>query len=116
MHVFITGASGLIGSYTTQYLLDRGHSVTACDIVPLPDRIKLPEGSVFEIVDVTDFVAVEKAMLRIPCDGVIHLGAIPNPHVSFVGSSHAYANLTFPDFSLGRRLAQMSGEEHTNTA
>lgn len=82
MHVFITGASGLIGSYTTQYLLDRGHSVTAVDIVPLPERIKLPEGSVFEIVDVTDFMAVEKALLRIPCDGVIHLGAIPNPNVS----------------------------------
>jgi nucleoside-diphosphate-sugar epimerase len=89
MHIFITGASGIIGSYTAQYLLSRGHSITAVDVAPLPDHLKLPTGSVFTQVDCTDFVALEKAMLQIPCDGVIHLGAIPNPKVSI--SSVVYA-------------------------
>lgn len=79
MHIFITGASGVIGSHTLRYILAQGHTVTATDIVPLPQDLKLPSGSIFVEVDCTDFRAVEKAMLQVPCDGLIHLGAIANP-------------------------------------
>ncbi|KAJ9105293.1 hypothetical protein QFC21_001661 [Naganishia friedmannii] len=81
MHIFITGASGVIGSHTLRYILGQGHTVTATDIVPLPKDLELPPGSIFVEVDCTDFRAVENAMLQKPCDGVIHLGAIANPRV-----------------------------------
>lgn len=84
MHIFITGASGEIGSHTLRYILAHGHTATATDIVPLPQDLKLPPGSTFIEADCTDFRAVEKAMLQIPCDGVIHLGAIANPRVSSI--------------------------------
>ncbi|KAJ9108078.1 hypothetical protein QFC19_002543 [Naganishia cerealis] len=79
MHIFLTGAAGIIGSYTAKYLLLKGHSITAVDIHPLPEDLKLPAGSIFVQADCTDFQALEKALLQVPCDGVIHLGAIPNP-------------------------------------
>jgi nucleoside-diphosphate-sugar epimerase len=82
VHIAITGASGLIGSHATQYALSQGHTVTAIDIAPLPEHLKLPEGSIFCQVDCTDFRAVEDALKQIPCDGVIHLSAIANPKVS----------------------------------
>lgn len=82
VHIAITGASGLIGSHATQYALSQGHTITAIDIAPLPEHLVLPEGSIFCQVDCTDFRAVEDALRKIPCDGVIHLSAIANPRVS----------------------------------
>ena len=82
MHICITGAAGSIGSRTVKHVLSQGHSITAIDIVPLPKGLELPAGSVYCQVDCTDFNAFERALLQIPCDGVIHLGAIPNPVVS----------------------------------
>ena len=82
VHIAITGASGLIGSHATQYILSQGHTVTAIDLVPLPEGLKLSEGSIFCQADCTEFKAVEDALCQRPCDGVIHLSAIPNPKVS----------------------------------
>ena len=36
MRILVTGASGDVGGYITQYLLDQGHTIHAADIVPLP--------------------------------------------------------------------------------
>lgn len=84
MHLLVTGASGSIGSRAVKYILSQGHSVTAVDIVPLPASLQLPSGSIYLQVDCTDFHAFEKALLQVPCDGVIHMGAIPNPIVSCI--------------------------------
>jgi nucleoside-diphosphate-sugar epimerase len=93
MHICITGAAGSIGSRTVKHVLSQGHSITAIDIVPLPQGLELPAGSTYCQVDCTDFKAFEEALLQTPCDGVIHLGAIPNPIVSVklaVGSDEAH--------------------------
>lgn len=83
MHFLVTGASGLVGGRTVDYILSLGgHSVLATDIRPRPDDAKpLPTGSQFFQADLTlvkEVDALYDASER-PIDGVIHMGAIPNP-------------------------------------
>ncbi len=79
MHIFVSGVSGTLGKYVLGYLISQGHSVTGCDVVPMPSQISLPQGSIFVQADMRDYVAVEAAMKEITCDAVIHLAAIPSP-------------------------------------
>ena len=83
MHILLTGAAGLVGSHTFLYLLDRGHQVTGVDVVSLKAGIllPLPPKATFTVLDLTDYKAFEAFMrsLATPCDGIVHLGAIPNP-------------------------------------
>ncbi len=79
MHIFLTGASGHLGSYVQDSLHAKGHTVTATDIAPRKDATALPSGSIFVQADLRDYHAVEEAMRRIPCDAVMHLAAIPSP-------------------------------------
>jgi nucleoside-diphosphate-sugar epimerase len=85
MHILLTGASGLVGSYTLKYLLRHGHAVTSVDIVPLPSRVaeSLPPVQVqkHHVVDLASHTATDALFESAgPLDGVIHFGAIPNPN------------------------------------
>jgi len=84
MRILLTGASGKVGSYTLQYLLQRGHAVTTVDVVPLPPTVasSLPKGQAEKhcIVDLSSHTATDQLFEKAgPLDGVIHIGAIPDP-------------------------------------
>lgn len=83
MHILLTGAAGRVGSHTLTYLIARGHTVTATDLVPLPQTVldSLPKGVTTHICDLTDYKAFESLLKSCdpPIEGVIHLGAIPDP-------------------------------------
>jgi nucleoside-diphosphate-sugar epimerase len=84
MRILLTGASGKVGSYTLQYLLRNGHTVTSTDIVPLPPKLQstLPttQQEKHHIVDLASVSATDALFEKVgPLDGVIHIGAIPDP-------------------------------------
>lgn len=95
MHILLTGASGRIGSYTLQYLLRHGHTVTSVDVTPLPPFIhsQLPKGQVekHHVVDLASHTAVDNLFDTASSpsssssggggniDGIIHFGSIPDP-------------------------------------
>ena len=51
--VIITGADGFVGSYTTQYFLERGCSVLAIDMGDAPRRLKGHENLIYMKIDVS---------------------------------------------------------------
>lgn len=83
MHFLVTGASGLVGGRTVDYILAQGgHTVLATDVRPRPDTAQpLPSGSQFFQADLTSIKEVDALYdaTKRPIDGVIHMGAIPNP-------------------------------------
>lgn len=84
MHVLLTGAAGRIGSYTLQYLLRNGHSVTSVDVAPLHEAVRsqLSANQVqkHHVVDLASHIEVDKLFEKAgKVDGVIHFGSIPDP-------------------------------------
>ena len=69
MRVFVTGASGFIGTHLVSLLLEREHSVTA--LVRSPGRV--PQACEAVVGDITDRRAYRHALRH--CDAVLHLAA-----------------------------------------
>ena len=72
MEYFVTGATGLIGSYVIQKLIDDAHDVVALtrsreNADHLPDATKIVEG------DITEKESIREAMTDV--DGVFHMAA-----------------------------------------
>lgn len=86
LHILLTGGSGLLGSHTFGYLLQRGHRVRSLDRAPLPEPVAAKLSKSFssdsyssEVVDLKDYSALEDVFAGEKYDGVIHLSAIPHP-------------------------------------
>lgn len=90
MHILLTGACGRIGTHTLSHLLESGHTVLATDVMDLPSSLPttaagytpcLPHPKLsFLKGDLTDLSFVDTLYAnKFEFDGVIHLGAIPNP-------------------------------------
>ena len=88
MHILLTGASGQVGSHTLIYLLRRAHKVTALDINPPPPAVEASikrltddqqSNYTFIQCDLTDFRAFEDVLGKTQPEGIIHLGAVPDP-------------------------------------
>ncbi|BEJ17251.1 hypothetical protein CspHIS471_0606520 [Cutaneotrichosporon sp. HIS471] len=75
MHVLLTGATGRCGTHTLSQLVEAGHTVLATDRTP-PST--LPPGAEFMPADLTSLNDLD-ALFTQTFDGVIHLGAIPEP-------------------------------------
>ena len=73
MKVLITGASGRIGRYAVQEMVQAGHSVTGVDVVP-----GVVPGVPSLLVDLADAGQVYGAVARSQAEAVIHLGAWAN--------------------------------------
>ena len=72
MKVFVTGVGGQLGYDVMNELAKRGHECVGSDILP-KEKISLP----FEYVqlDITDKAAVEKTIIKLKPDAVIHCAA-----------------------------------------
>ena len=85
MHILLTGSCGSLGRATLPYLLEHGHNITSVDLVPLPASLAdrpLPSGATVShhVLNLCDYPALDKLFSTIqPVDGLIHLGAIPDP-------------------------------------
>lgn len=83
--IFITGATGFLGSWIVARLVDRGIQVVATDISAEHHRLNrlkpdLPEGMVdFRICDVTDAQALDALIDETKPTGIIHLAALQIP-------------------------------------
>jgi nucleoside-diphosphate-sugar epimerase len=72
MRVFVTGASGAIGSRLVPQLLDAGHEVVGTHNSPASgDRLRAA-GALAVTVDLLDPAAVRKAVLEVQPDAIVH--------------------------------------------
>jgi UDP-glucose 4-epimerase len=70
----VTGGAGFIGSHLVDALLDEGHAVRVLDDLSSGRRENLPQQVELTEADVTDSVAVDRALNGV--DGCFHLAAI----------------------------------------
>ncbi|MCA9791125.1 MAG: NAD-dependent epimerase/dehydratase family protein [Candidatus Eremiobacteraeota bacterium] len=73
MRVFVTGATGLLGSNLCHLLIEKGHEVVALVRDPDKARQQLPENINFVIGDLESIAAIEDDLAA--CDGVVHCAA-----------------------------------------
>ena len=87
----VTGGSGLVGRFTINELLARGHGVRNLDRVA-----PLDQSCPFYLIDVTDLGQLVNAFAG--CDAIIHLAAIPTPYG--YPSQVIYANNTIANYNV----------------
>ena len=87
MKVLVTGGSGFIGRYLSDYLASRGHEVTGTYLsrAELSNRMPLHEAVTWVPLDVRDGAKVREVVERTRPDAVFHLAA------------QAYANQSWKD-------------------
>ena len=77
--ILVTGASGLVGSWLTKSLIEKGHEVTTLFRDSVPKSIFFSEGLDKKVNVVNgcleDFASVERAINEYEINSVIHLGA-----------------------------------------
>ncbi len=77
MNVFITGASGFIGSYIIPVLLEQGHKVTAFDIAPVPESLLAYQHEItYMRGDLTDGADLYRAVAATLPSHILHLGSV----------------------------------------
>ena len=93
-HVFVTGATGLVGSQLCRWLVDQGTYVAALVMDDDPQSELLRSGTINEIAVVSgrleDRDAVERGILQHETDTIFHLGA-----QTLVGPAHHAPRATF---------------------
>jgi UDP-glucose 4-epimerase len=75
VRLLVTGGAGYIGSIVAQQLLDRGDDVTVLDSLYRGHRAAIPDGAVFEHVDLLD-AAQTRRVLAQGFDGVLHFAGL----------------------------------------
>jgi nucleoside-diphosphate-sugar epimerase len=97
--IFITGATGFLGSWIISRLVDRGIRVVATDVSDDHRRLallkpELPAGLVdFRICDVTDAAALEELIGDTRPTGIIHLAALQIPQCREMPARAAAINI-----------------------
>ena len=102
MRVLLTGASGQLGVYATDVLLEQGHQVVAWSGRTGGGR----SGVTFEPVDLTNGALVETELARADPAAILHLAAISS--AEGVRQDLAFARLV--NVEATRRLAEWCGD------
>ncbi len=87
MKVLVTGANGLVGSATVQYLQEHGHDVRATDMA---EESKV-SGVEYAACDIRDFDAIREQVRG--CETIVHLAALPSPTIN-TGAVTFHINVT----------------------
>ncbi len=78
-NVFVTGATGLLGSWTTQTLVERGANVTCLVRDTVPNSELVRSGTIRQVTivhgDLDDYFTVLRAINEYEIETVLHLGA-----------------------------------------
>ncbi|TDK50690.1 NAD-dependent epimerase/dehydratase family protein [Antarcticimicrobium luteum] len=97
--IFMTGATGFLGSWIIALLADRGVRVVATDVSDDYRRLALlrpdlPEGLVdVRVCDVTDAAALEALIAETRPSGIIHLAALQIPQCRAMPARAAAVNI-----------------------
>lgn len=75
MRILITGGAGFIGGHIADALTANGHEIAVVDNLSTGERQNVPESSSFFEIDVTDSVAVKKAMEEFKPEAICHQAA-----------------------------------------
>ena len=92
--VLITGMAGLLGSYFSRYLLEKGYNVIGIDDFSGGYVENLPEGVVCSNIDLTDFNAVKIFFVKHKPEYVYHFAAYAAEGLSpFIRTFNYQANV-----------------------
>ena len=92
MNALITGGAGYIGSTVSNYLIDRGHSVTIIDNLSTGSRNNIPKKAKFFKIDISDTKKLDKIFSKKKFDVVLHFAAFINNEESIKYPSRYYKN------------------------
>lgn len=76
MKVLVTGANGLLGQHLVKQLLDKGYTVAATSLGPSRLPFVKTEHYAYHELDVTDGPVVNKLLLQLRPDAIIHAAAM----------------------------------------
>ncbi|HEX4704287.1 MAG TPA: NAD(P)-dependent oxidoreductase [Pseudonocardiaceae bacterium] len=120
MKVCVTGAAGMTGGVTVNYLLDRGYEVVATDAAPHPG-VGIPAlwsraDFTYTRADLTDYGDAVDVLSG--CDVVVHLANIPAPSLvtparTFTANTAMNANVFLAAAALGLRRVVWASSETT---
>ncbi len=82
MKVLVTGGAGYIGSHFVDYLVKSGHQPVVIDNLSRGHKESVNKNSVFEIIDLLDFIELNKFIKNYKFDAVVHFAAF-----AYVGES-----------------------------
>lgn len=84
--ILVTGAKGLVGSWTVQELVETGVDVIGVDLTR-PAEGRLPSGVGFLAADTADYGAISQIIQRQDPDKIVHLAAVPHANVKPASST-----------------------------
>lgn len=90
MAVAVIGASGYLGEYVTEELLDRGYTVIAFDLKPsetVVSRARESEDLIVERGDMRSFAALTRILTTYDVDGIIQLAYYGTPENGLLDSA-----------------------------
>ena len=97
MKILVTGATGLLGSHTAKFLASQGHEVIGVD-----RKAGDVQGVKLIVGDISDLAFCDSVIQGV--DGVVHLGAIPNP--TDIRQYEVFKNNTVSTFAVFTAAAQ----------
>jgi len=74
-NILVTGGLGFIGKNLVSHLLDKGYYVSVVDVREPTDLLNLPNGVIFNRIDVNDFESMVGFLKSNEIDSVVHLAA-----------------------------------------
>ena len=83
MKIMITGGAGFVGSHLSEYLLKKRHKIVICTKTSVKNIDSIREKIEIEKIDVTNYVKLEKFIIKKKPDVIIHLAGNTSHSKSF---------------------------------
>lgn len=91
-YALVTGGAGFIGSYVTDFLIDKGHNVIVVDDLSGGFKENINKNAIFIEGSVTNTEFIEKIFNTYPIEYVFHLGAYAAENLSHFIRKYNYEN------------------------